>query len=544
MPLNSLPDHHFPRRSLRAPLTMLIAIALLASHLTISPRTFAQSGPGDADPALYAPVVESQRDGVIAETAGQVTRYRVDAVFTPAIDDRLATITGTIDLRVVNITEDDLTDLPFRLYPNNTEYADGGISIDRAVSDDAELEIGLSVEETVAHVALPEAVPAGAAADLTIEFTTIIPTDPIGSYGMFSYDEQTGSYALAHWLPLIAGYDPANGWELAPLSEHGDPVFTNTALFDVSLTLQEAFVVVTTGSEVETSPVDNGELTRRFMSGPVRDFVMAIDDDYQVEQIVVGETTVSSYFNPDSAERGAEVLTGGAQSLELFNELLGAYPYAELDLVQIDLGNGAGGVEFPQLMFIGGDYYSEGAAARTPPGFLEFIVAHEVAHQWFYALVGNNQYQHAFTDEGISNFLTVVYFVETYGAEAGETQVNYNLKASYFSVLFDDGDQVVDQPTDDFPSQRSYGATIYGKAALGFGELRDAIGDEAFFAALRDYIAEFRFEVAQPEDLLAAFDSAADVEIGELWRHWFEAAEGRDDYDAADLAILLRAIGR
>lgn len=535
---------HFPRVWPGLPLAMLLAFTMLLPAFNAPSRAGAQAGPGDTAPELYAPVVESQRDAVYAETEGRLTRYRIDAIFTPALDDRLAMIEGTIDLRFVNISGEELPELYFRLYPNSDEYADGEMSIDTVFTGVAELDVELSVEDTLATVTLPESLPAGEAIDLELAFTTAIPTDPIGSYGMFSYDEQSGSYALAHWLPLIAGFDPLNGWELGPPSAFGDPVFTNSALFDVNLTVPDDFVVVTTGSEIETTPGDDGNLTRRFVSGPVRDFVMAIDDDFEVESITVGETTVNSYYNPDSVDRGLEVLTSGAQSLEIFNRLLGDYPYAEMDLIQIDLGNGAGGVEFPQLTFIGGDYYGESAVAQSIPGFLEFIVAHEVAHQWFYAMVGNNQYRDAFIDEGLANYLTTVYFTEVYGPESGEQQTNYNLKASYFSVLFNDGDQIIDQPTDDFPSQRSYGAMVYGKAALGFGAVHEAVGDEAFFAALQSYVSEFRFDVADPADLLAAFETTSDSQLDEIWRHWFESAEGRDDYDAADLARLMRDIGR
>jgi aminopeptidase N len=314
-------------------------------------------------------------------------------------------------------------------------------------------------------------------------------------------------------------------------------------LFDVSITAPSEYVFVTTGSEI-TSTQDGDHATYHVVSGPVRDFVMAADADFQNESITVGGTVVNSYFNPGHIETGLEVLTAGAQALEVFNRLAGEYPYAELDLVEIDLGNGAGGVEFPQLMFIGGDYYDQGNSPTVIPGYLEFIVAHEVAHQWWYGLVGNNQYRHAFIDEGVSNYMTVVYFEEIYGEEAAEQQINYNLKASYFSRLFNDGDHIVDQPTDDFPSQRAYGSIVYGKSALGFGEVRAAIGDDAFFNALHAYVAEFRFDVAAPSDLKAAFEAASGMDLDELWRHWFEAAEGKEDYDAADLAVLLREIGR
>ena len=522
---------------------LLIAAALLIPSGGPAAVRAQAPGPGDADRELYSPVLAAQQDAVFAETEGTLSRYRIDATFTPVTENSLARIDGAVQLRFVNITPDAMAELYIRLYPNSDEYADGGMTLANVSSGGTALEVELSEADTLATVTLPASLSSGDAIDLSLEFTSTIPTDPAGSYGMYSYDVQSGSYALAHWLPLLAGFDPVNGWELGPPSEFGDPVFTNTSLFDVTITSPAELVFVTTGSEVESAPVGD-LLTRRFVSGPTRDFVMAADADFEVESVTVGETVVNSWFNPDAVETGVEVLTAGAQALELFNRLVGAYPYAEMDLVQIDLGNGAGGVEFPQLMFIGGDYYGPSETLTLIPGYLEFVVAHEVAHQWWYGLVGNNQYRHAFIDEGVCNYLTVVYFEEVYGEQAAEQQVNYNLKASYFTRLFNDGDQIVDQPTDDFPSQRAYGSIVYGKSALGFGALHEAIGDDAFFDGLREYVAEFRFGIAGPADLIAAFETASGMDLDELWRHWFEAAEGEQDYDAADLARLLREIGR
>jgi aminopeptidase N len=178
------------------------------------------------------------------------------------------------------------------------------------------------------------------------------------------------------------------------------------------------------------------------------------------------------------------------------------------------------------------------------PAFLESIVAHEVAHQWWYGLVGNNHHRHAFIDEGLTNYVSMVYFEEVYGEDEARFQLNLNLKAPYLTVLFTDGDQIVDQPTDDFSSQSAYVAAVYKKAALGFEAIRVEIGDDAFFAALQGYADDFQFEIAAPGDLKAAFEEASGQDLDELWRHWFEAAEGDQDYDAADLAELLIELGR
>lgn len=504
----------------------------------------AAPGPGDTDPSLYAPVIASERDAVVAQTAGDLSRFAIRATFTPVTEFAPASIRGSISLRFVNETPEPRESLPFRLYANMAAYEAGAMSIDSASIDGRTLDVALSVDDTVAAVDLGERVGPGEAVDLDYTFTTTIPTDPSGSYGMFSYDVASQSYALAHWFPMLAGYDPVEGWLLDPPSAFGDPVFSNTALFDVQLTAPADLTFITTGSERGRGEVHGAAATHHFVSGPVRDFVMVAGTNFNVESVTVGETTVNSYFTSGREEAGRRVLTAGARSLEFFNRHFGPYPYLELDFAQIDLGHGAGGVEFPQLMFIGADYYLASTIPTTVPQFLEYIVVHEAGHQWWYGLVGNNQYQHAFIDEGLDNYLTVVYFGEEYGQAAGEEQTNYNLKASYLTMLTSRGDQIVDTPTDEFPSQRDYGTIVYGKSALGFGAIHAEIGDEAFFAALRAYVAEFRFLVASPGDLKSAFERASGENLDELWRHWFEAAEGSQDYDAADLDAVRDAIGR
>jgi aminopeptidase N len=194
------------------------------------------------------------------------------------------------------------------------------------------------------------------------------------------------------------------------------------------------------------------------------------------------------------------------------------------------------------MVYIGASFYDSTSDAGDRR-FLEFVVVHEVAHQWFYNVVGNNQYQHAFMDESLANYLSVVYFAAEYSADEANKQANLNLRLGYFDLLFQQGDEVVDQPTDDFPSEHAYGVVIYGKGALAFMELRREIGADAFFAGLQQYYRNFAFEVAEPEDMKAAFEAASGQDLTEFWTHWFEQPDGADDFDAADLARLLREIG-
>jgi hypothetical protein len=522
---------------------------ILCCFTLLTPTIASAQGTPEASPALsgeeaalYEPVLGDQQDEIFAETDDELSLYRIDATLTPATPDKLALITGKLALTFVNNTGQMQEKIYFRLYPNSGEYGNGAMTLRNASVAGEATEPDLSVEDTLATLTLPEPLADGASTEVQLDFETIIPTNPARSYGMFSYQAATNTYALAHWLPLLAGYDPVSGWNLGPLSRNGDPVFSNTALFDVTLQAPADLVVVTTGSE--TAREVNGDQTRRhFVSGPVRDFVMAADSNYESKSVQVGETTVTSWYNPNHATGGENVLNQGVQALTLYNRLFGEYPYEEMDLVEVDLGNGAGGVEFPQIMFIGSDYYGSNIVTDTIPEFLEFIVVHEVAHQWWYGLVGNNQYHHAYMDEAVANYVSIIYFEEQYGPEVARQQLALQLELPYLTMLFTGQDQIVDQPTDAFPNGGVYGTTIYCKGALAVQAIHAEIGTDAFVAALAAYTKQERFGVALPEDLKGAFELASGKDLDELWHHWFEAAEGTQDFSEEDYQSLLSELG-
>ena len=190
---------------------------------------------------------------------------------------------------------------------------------------------------------------------------------------------------------------------------------------------------------------------------------------------------------------------------------------------------GAAGCEFPQLIYMGLNYY-EGNPSLTPPSDLDFTIAHEMVHQWFYGLVGNNQYADAFIDEGLTNYLSAqVYFEREYDDQIAAGVMDIYIRIPFERIVETGGDQVVDQPTDGFASGREYTFAAYVKAPLGFEAIREEIGDEAFFAGLQAYVDAFVFQVAAPDDLLAAFEQSSGEDLQDLWDHWFEETDGEED---------------
>jgi hypothetical protein len=494
---------------------------------------------GDTDRLLYEAILPDHRDRIYNQTAGRLSRYRIRAEIAPDEANGPAEVTGTLDLRYVSETGGPLEQLHLRLYPNAPAYQEASMTVAEVGIAGTPVNATLSIDDTVLTVPLPNQLAAGQAVDVTLSFAAVVPVRPPQTYGIFAVDPDSGTIILAHWFPILAGFDDL-GWSLDPVSRNGDPIFSNTALFDVVLTAPEAWQVAATGSEIESS-TSGGSTTHRFVSGPVRDVAIATGDQFEVMRSDIGGTTVSSYFVPGHAAGGEAVLEYATRALRLFDELLGPYPYRQMSMVEAEL-TGAAGVEFPQFMLMGTGLY--GNDNRRNEHYLEFVTAHEVGHQWFYGLVGNNQHQHAFLDEGLVEYLsTEVYFSAQYGDQEGRRQFRLEVLRWYLGALQSGGDMIVDRPTDDFRSSASYSVAVYAKGAIGFAELRALTGDDAFFTALRAYVDAYEFEIGTPAALLSAFESASDQEVGPLWRSWFQAENGGEHFGPDALRELEVELG-
>jgi hypothetical protein len=507
-------------------------LSLALAMVLVAPIAVAQSP--QARPSsniLFADIVPSLSGEIEQQYAGTLPVYHAVGSLVPA-SEQPARIEGRLNLDFVNFTEVAQERIYLRLYPNFQDYGGGSMTVANATVANQPVEPLTGADTSLIELPLATPLAPGKSVDVALDFVTTIPLDPVTSYGMFGYFSDSSSYNLAQWLPLLAGWDPANGWVLDAPNSVGDPVFSNTAMFDITLTAPADITFVTSGSEVSQEPV--GSLTtHRWTAGPMRDFVMSAGTDLQVMSQQVGETTINSWYFTGYEEPAALVLQYAVDSFEVFSETFGAYPYTEMDLVQTRLGDQAAGVEFPGLMYIGTFHYDPGS------DYLRFTTVHEVAHQWWYGLVGNNQYLHAFIDEGMANESSMIYRQAIDGPEAADQWILDYLKRPFLTMLFGNmGDMVVDQPSADFLTNGPYGRTIYGKGALGFDAIRRAVGDEAFFQGLQDYVAEHRFGIAQPEDLLAALEHASGQDLSELWAHWFERTEGQQDFTPEDLMAI------
>lgn len=487
------------------------------------------SGAGAVAPSdsAHSPIRPQDQVAVGEAMAGR-TRYTVSAAFTPASIRDGGRMSGSMTIDYTNATGTVVTDLQFRLYANDPPYNPGGTVVWDVSQNGESLDTLSRQNGTLLRVRLREPLAPGVAASVSLAFATTLPVLPNRSYGMFGYTPQTGTYALAHWLPLLAAWDPETGWFTGPLSTMGDLIYADTAAFTVTLTTPAGLQVVSSGIESKGG-LEAGLQTWHLASGPTRDMTIVIDDDFRRETVTVEGIEVTSWFNPGEDVAGNLAAEVASQAVDYFGYVAGDYPFTTLDIVSMPIGDGALGVEFSQLTYIDAELYADITAEDDREALIN-VITHEVAHQWWYGLVGNNPMESAFIDEGLSNLFMVDYVYRYVGTDAGSRTMESWVTGIYMDYLYRYGDAVVDQDSDAFTSHRAYGTMVYAKSTLGFAAIRDSIGREAFTAGLVLYVERLRFGIATPEDLREAWETTSGRDLRQIWAYWFEEENGLADF--------------
>ncbi len=416
-----------------------------------------------------------------------------------------------------NNAPEPLEELRFNLFPNSSRFG-ASMEIQGVTIDGVEARFEYLDDRTVAKVSLPEPLPPGEAITVTLDFFARVPHVQKNYYLVFVLAQ--GVFSLGDWHPMLAVYDD-DGWHTEyPERTVGEIVFSESAFYTVNITLPQGLGLDVIATGVEASRVQNpdGTETRVFYSGPVRDFHLVISDRYEVATGRAGDTTINSYYWPEHEACGREALGFAEHALLLYGELFGSYPYSELDLAEADLRPWA--IEWPGLILVGEPLYSDPAEACG-----EWHVVHEVAHQWWYSVVGNDQVDDPWLDEALANYSTVLYYEMTKDRETAAAAIEEHIDQRYQAYVRSYGDGIVGGPTRDY-TRSSYYPLVYAKGALFFDALRGEMGAEAFFHGLQTYYEDFKYRVATPEDLLHTMEQAHGQPLDGFFQRWVFNAEG------------------
>ena len=306
------------------------------------------------------------------------------------------------------------------------------------------------------------------------------------------------------WLPPGADTDPA-------LSGFGDIGNFAAGAIIARVRVPTGYEVVSGGLTVDHQE-SAGHTTVTQSGVGLRDLSLAIGRGLQSASAQSGDVTVRA-TGPASVDVGT-VARGGAADLQTLASLYGPYPWSELDIVAVSLGPDAGGMEWPGAVWISGLENGAGGAGSL-------TVDHELAHQWWHALVGNDSIRAPVVDEPLAQYSMCL-------VAAPQNDVSGDCGGlGGLGGLGGPGGAMANncaaRPTTAFASSNEYGALIYDQAPGFYFALAGVAGRDATVAALRDVVARHAFGIITPaelrDEIAAALPGQADT-VRTLWDHY------------------------
>ena len=287
---------------------------------------------------------------------------------------------------------------------------------------------------------------------------------------------------LAYWFPMLSD---DHGYH-----EQFDAVYTATGNFHVTLVAPATHVVASTGVVQRTETV-GGRTTYMIDAPNVRDFVAFLSPSYRVLRGVTKDNVaVEVYTVPDhligAPSRDTEILAEATHAIEWMSATVGPYPYPVFRVVDAGLTI-PGGIEFPMLI-----------AIRPQSRQMAVLVTHEVAHQWFYGLLGTHPQTETWVDEGAASLFEVTID----GGIDAPVSLSRPLPCAVSISVWETS-----------VSDRDHYYCVYNGGRKVYGAIRDAMGTDRFVAALHDLFARNRYGVITARDLLTTFQqhSATDL---------------------------------
>ncbi len=484
-------------------------------------------------------------------------RYSIRA----EVDPREPRLTGSQRVVYRNNSPDSLPTITMHLYQNLFRQVTGGLNLTRftvggqalgqlsqpdyeANQREGRRVPGYVVNGTLARVILPRAVPAGDSLVFEMDWNFKVPP---GTAPRTGFEDALGGRVLqiAQWYPQIAVYDDVVGWDVTPYQEQGE-FYLDYGDWDVQLTLPAQYLVTATGTlqnpeqvltpavrarlaqamqtdsvtrVVSRQDIDkatlagtNGRVTWRFQARDVRDFAFATSNRYLwdvtrgtipaagggTRNIMVSSMYRAAAPHWDRSVRHAD------QAIEFLSRQLIPYIYPQISVSEGPIY----GMEYPMLVFVG--------RPQGPEERLYEVIAHEVAHEWFPMMVGQDEAAFPWMDEGLATFGEALAFNDYFPRADHFRQP----REAYLQVAGNRLEQPLTTHAD-VATPQLYGVTAYYKPGTLLRSLRATLGDEVFDRGMRTYANEWLLKHPYPWDFFNTMERVAGRDLDWFWNPFF-----------------------
>jgi len=413
------------------------------------------------------------------------------------------------------------------MFPNGIQNPEFKISAIRSGRNPLEYSIE-GPFSTILIVLLDTPLQEGEVIEVTMEFSLKLPNiyGLVGHYKGVSY--------LGHWYPVLSVYKD-NRWHDNPLSADHQPYFSEAAYYDVELTIDSRQVVAHTGNLIDVRDNPEGTKTVKIKTGPVRDFTLATSSSYKVLSGEAQGVTINLFYLSEDEVCAKEGLKYAIAAMNFYMEEFGPYPYPVFNIAETHIG--WLGNEFSNIMFL------DSRAFHIPDVLyrhLDFLISHEMAHQWWYLQVGSDQFTQTWLDEAFASYADGLYLESKYGADNNylalpkwalflpNTSFREARTHRYLSTAKNNSDEKILKPINQFTSPENIFISAYDKGVWVLEMLRYVVGDDDFSELMRVYIDRFRYGIADVEDFIHICEEVTQKDLRWFFDEWLTTTKKCD----------------
>ena len=415
------------------------------------------------------------------------SNYEITAV----LDPYNKTLEYTAQAHIRNSGQSDTDELYFHLYGNLYKTETEGITVN-SIIDESGNAISYVPEDNdqLLRLTLNGALAGGGETTAFFDCTVTIP-DMISVFGVARDNE----IHLPFFSPELAMHDK-NGWNTKPLAQAGDGRYLALSDYTLSIQAPSEYEIVCNGAEL-LRETQNGQTAYTFQANQRREIVVTAYTDYVHMERVVGKTRILGYFNANRFSSQSDMentMDAAAFSMDYYNRTFMVYPFDTLIITNgTSLRGDGANMEYSGLF--------------TVAGFSVAATYHEMAHQWFYFLVGNNENEEPWLDEAFATFAHTIC-EEAAGFDRAswwgfQKDVAYEYEAGKaINVSYDEAENYTD--------------LFYNRGAYFLKELMDAMGRDEFLSILSEYCETYAFGFATTEGFISLLRERTPVDVDDI----------------------------
>ncbi|WP_018757116.1 M1 family metallopeptidase [Paenibacillus terrigena] len=308
----------------------------------------------------------------------------------------------------------------------------------------------------------------------------------------------------AHWFPVMSVYDEnKHEWDRTPYSTSFESDYYTSSDFKVNMNVPASYQVSMPGTITEHESTEAGRKIVSTVSNNTRELVFFASPDFKVASETRDGLTVQYYYF-DNMKGKKEIIDQyidqAFKAIQFFSDKFGKYPYPEFRIVESYVEGVA--VEFARVIQMGMIQNKKDASQDT-------VFVHEIAHQWFHALIGNNSETESFLDEGFADFAKV-YFSEKQGDTlSGFNSIRMDIEPIDLSIA-SSNTEVADMAN----------PVYYGKGSQAIYQLYRMVGEEKFDPFMKEYFKRYIYQNATIDGLLQTIEDT----LGKVVRYDMEKA--------------------